>query len=368
MKTIHVEIPMVLPASYPVLVGQGLLNSMATWLPENATTLVLITDHVVKKLYAVALEKTLRQAGYRTLLLSFPAGETSKNLRTKSRLEAKMFADGVGRDACILAIGGGVVGDLAGFIAATYMRGIPYLQIPTTLLAMLDSSVGGKTGINTAQGKNLVGAFWQPQAVIADMQCLDTLPTKHKINGLIEALKVFLTNDVDALYEVQKKLDQVLAGDAATLIHLVHRAVSIKAQIVQSDEREQHQRMVLNFGHTMGHALEKITNYHLLHGYAVALGMLVEAKIAQIMGFLDETSFLFIQALLERLQIKACEWKHLHVDEMLQYTYLDKKNRAGTVYYVLLNALGSVYHVDQQYAHPVSDEVVRRAFFDIFQG
>ena len=364
---IDITLPGKLASSYPNQIGLKFLDNISDWMPSGVGRVVIITDHYVRKHYACLVEQALKSGGYNTLLLSFPCGEKNKNIRTKTKLEEKMLLEGCDRDSLILALGGGVVGDMAGFIAATFMRGISYIQIPTTLLAMVDSSVGGKTGIDTPQGKNLIGAFWQPKAVISDIECLKTLPQKQVINGLIEALKMFLTSDVESLNYLQQNLGGILRRDENILINIVHRAVKIKANIVQNDEKEKHQRATLNFGHTIGHALEKLSDYQLLHGYAVALGILVEVKIAQLMGHLEEKHYLLIKTLFSRLYILTSELKKFDVNDVIKNTKSDKKNRAGLVHYVLLNDLGSVYEMKNQFAHPVPDEVVRHAFLDIIE-
>jgi 3-dehydroquinate synthase len=367
IATIHVSLPEVRPSSYPIWIGSKLLENIPLWMPKCKSTVVIITDNWVKKHYASLLERSLNKEGYKTLLLSFPAGEQSKNKYTKNQLEEKMLRQGCDRDTLILALGGGVVGDLAGFIAATYMRGIAYIQMPTTLLAMVDSSVGGKTGINTTQGKNLIGAFWQPRAVISDIDCLRTLPKKQWINGLIEALKIFLISDADGLIALEQNLDLVLNNDEQTIINLICRAIQIKIDIVKHDERECNQRVVLNLGHTIGHALEQITNYQLLHGYAVALGLLIEAKIAQLMGLLEAKHYQFIKTLLIRLNISVNDLKGFDVNEIIKRTQLDKKKQAGSVRYVLLNDLGNVHEINNQFAHPVPDKVIKKAFLEIIK-
>lgn len=367
ISPIHVNLKAACASSYPIWIGSGLLENIALWMPKISSTLVIITDEHVSKHYALAFEQALKSEGYHTLLLSFPAGEKAKNRVTKSNLEEKMLAHSCDRDTVILALGGGVVGDLAGFVAATYMRGIAYIQMPTTLLAMLDSSVGGKTGIDTPQGKNLIGAFWQPIAVILDLNCLKTLNQEHLINGLIEAIKIFLTSDFKSLNDLEENLNLILSCNEKALSNLLCQAVTLKATMVMQDEREQGQRAVLNFGHTIGHALEKLSDYQVLHGYAVALGLLVESKIAQLMGFLEVKNFLFIQTLLQRLNITAKRLKKFDVNEVIQCTLLDKKKRAGLVRYVLLKDLGSVYAKENQFTHPVPDEVVKRAFLELIE-
>ena len=364
----NVELKGIPPSSYPLWIASGVLENIALWVPKNVSTVVIITDTTVKRLYAPKLVQTLKEAGYNTLLLSFPAGEKSKNIRTKCKLEEKMLENGCDRDSLILALGGGVVGDLAGFIAATYLRGIDYIQLPTTFLAMVDSSVGGKTGIDTPQGKNLIGAFWQPKAVVSDIQCLKTLPQQHLINGLIEAIKMFLTSDANSFDYFQHHLNPILRGDDDCLNQIVQRAVNIKATVVKNDEREDNQRAILNFGHTIGHALEQLTDYKLLHGYAVALGILVEAKIAELMDVLEPQRYLLIKTLLNHLDIQSNQLSNFDVDEVIQRTQFDKKKRAGVVHYVLLQELGNVHTLNQQFTHPVSDDIVKNAFLEILKN
>ncbi len=280
------------PSNFPASVGDqheiSGLESLETFLSLEQKV-VIITDHHVKKLYGDALLEKLLQRGFQAQLLSFRAGEKSKNSRVKERLEGEMLRHQCGRNTMIVALGGGVVGDLAGFVAATYMRGIPYIQIPTTLLAMVDSSIGGKTAINTIYGKNLIGAFWQPTAVIADLNFLTTLSQEQMINGLMEAIKIFLTNDRDQFFFVQEHLAQLLIPDLGLLEGVVIKAVEQKMALVHKDEKESGERMILNFGHTIGHAMEQVSQYKIMHGYAVGLGILVELKISELLGICSKT-------------------------------------------------------------------------------
>ncbi len=368
MKQLTVNIPAAKVISYPILIGKDFCNKNLSWAPKDYEKIIVITDHKVKKYYGTRFAKLLKTKGYNVSLLSFPAGEKYKSIKTKIKLEEQMLKLHCGRDTLILALGGGVVGDLAGFIAATYMRGIAYMQIPTTLLAMVDSSIGGKTGIDTAQGKNLIGAFWQPQAVIADINCLRTLPQKHLINGLIEALKVFLTNDAKSLTYFQNNIDRILDYDTTTLVSIVQRAAAIKSHIVSQDEKESNLRMVLNLGHTIGHALELVSQYKLLHGYAVAYGILVEAKIAELMGLLSTENYNRIAALLKKLHISGYMLKKWNINKIIAATALDKKARRGKINYVLLKNIGEVYQHDKRYAHAVPVKTVKKAFQDIIGG
>lgn len=370
MKQLRVKIPAKPTFSYPIHIASGLLTKIRIWLKDTTKydSLVIITDNNVKKLYGKILTQQLNTAGYKIKLLAFPGGEKSKQQKTKQYLEEQMLRQHCGRKTLCLALGGGVVGDLAGFVAATYMRGIPYIQIPTTLLAMVDSSVGGKTAIDTPYGKNLLGAFWQPISVIADLNCLKTLSREQFISGLVEALKMFLTSDAKSLRYAVKNLNKILVCDQNILQNVIYRAVRVKAEVVEKDEKENNLRMILNFGHTIGHALEQITHYKMLHGYAVAYGILVEAKIAEILGILSSKNFLIIQTLFAQLGIVGTALQKINIDQLIKATQLDKKVRTGKVYYVLLKDLGSVYVKKNRYAHVVENVIVKKAFLEICRG
>ncbi|OGT46989.1 MAG: 3-dehydroquinate synthase [Gammaproteobacteria bacterium RIFCSPHIGHO2_12_FULL_41_15] len=365
-STLTVRIPAKEPVAYPIVIGSGVLEKISAELLNQHNQIVLITDNKVKKLYGDFLCRLLKNKGYKILLLSFSSGEKFKNKKTKDILEEQMLSHSCKRHTLILALGGGVVGDLAGFIAATYMRGIPYIQIPTTLLAMVDSSVGGKTGIDTSYGKNLIGAFWQPKAVIADIQCLSTLPKKQLVNGLIEAVKIFLTCSLTDFKYLQKNIDKILNYDAATLAMLVKKSIKIKADIVQQDEREENLRMVLNFGHTMGHALELVSDYKILHGYAVAYGILLETKVAELMGLLSPKNYNIIESLMKKLGIQAVDLNKFDIGQIIQASKLDKKASAKTVNYILLKDLG-VIHLGKngKVVHPVPATIIENAFVAI---
>ena len=254
MHDLLMTIPAQSETVYPIKIGEQVLLNPKAWLPDDCLVkkMVIITDDHINTLYGPILVTAL--AEFKPLLFTFLSGEISKTNKTKQTLEEQMLQQHCDRDTLILALGGGVVGDLAGFIAATYMRGIPYIQIPTSLLAMVDSSVGGKTGINTSQGKNVIGAFWQPRAVIMDTTCLMTLSEIQMINGLIEALKMFMTHSLADFNYVDTHLDRILNKDMAALNHVVQQAVTIKISMVSLDEQDHGQRMTLNFGHTIGHA------------------------------------------------------------------------------------------------------------------
>lgn len=362
---ITVTLPPQQSTSYEIYIETDLLNHPERWLPKDAQNkrIVIITEDNVKQLYGEMLENILHQ--YKPLLISFPPGEKSKSYQIKQLLQEKMIQQYCNRETLILALGGGVVGDLAGFVASTYMRGVPYIQIPTTLLSMIDSSVGGKTSINTLHGKNLIGSFWQPSCVVSDLTCLKSLPPIHMINGLIEAIKIFLTKDQAAFYYVKEHLNSILQKDMVVLQNVITRAVQLKSDVVSHDEKESHERSILNFGHTMGHAIETLSDYTILHGTAVALGILVEAKISQLLGFLNCDEYEIIQSLLFKLHISGDHLKEFDPEKIIQVTRSDKKTKSNQVRYVLLNKLGQVWHENDIFTYPVSDTLVKEALREI---
>src|SRR3989338_262835 len=350
---------------YPIKIGTDLLRNLENYLPDDCSDkkIVIITDDQVYSLYSDALKNAF--ATFNPLCLTFPAGEKSKNNHTKQSLEQEMISNHCDRDTLIIALGGGVVGDIAGFIASTYLRGITYIQIPTTLLAMVDSSVGGKTGINTAEGKNLIGAFWQPKNVIADIHCLLSLSKEQLINGLIEALKMFLTSNEKSFYYATHHISDILTKNISVLTRIVRDSIKIKVAVVSADEKENNQRMILNFGHTIGHAIEKIMGYEILHGYAVGFGILVEAKISQLLGILSFEDYQLIQTIFSTLCITGDQLKKLDPLKIIQATKNDKKVKENAVRYVLLKKIGQVFVENGNYAHTISDEIVKQALLEV---
>lgn len=359
-----VEIPHSPSISYPLWIDSQLLQKPFHWLPGLglAKRYVVITDHTVQHHYGHSLVAALHKMGEACTLFSFTPGEASKTYKTKMRLEKLMLKNQCDRETILLALGGGVVGDLTGFIAATYGRGIAYLQLPTSLLAMVDSSIGGKTGINRPEGKNLIGAFWQPMAVIADVDCLQTLPKTHLINGFIEAIKVFLTHDAQSVLYVRDHLSELLTYDPSFLKKIIETAVSIKAKVVQEDEKDTGVRMVLNFGHTVGHAIEYATRYKLLHGYAVALGILVESKISVLLGLLPKETYSLLCEIFFKLGIYGSTLKVIDLQAVSSSMRRDKKIKSGQIRYILLKKLGQVHEENHSITHGVPGEVFQKAW------
>jgi len=352
--------------SYDIIVGQGFFENFFDYIKDikNINHYAIITDSTVKKLYGLNLLSQLKSKFKKKLkvdLLSFPAGEASKSQSVKTKLENQIFEKKCGRDTLIIALGGGVVGDLAGFIASTYMRGIPYVQVPTSLLAMVDSSVGGKTGINTSYGKNLIGAFWQPKKVIADIDCIENLPQKEFVNGLIEAIKMFFTHDAKMVdYCIQNK-KKILKKDPKIIQQIITKAIQIKAGVVTRDECEANERMTMNFGHTICHAIEKINNYKIMHGYAVGLGIIVEAKISELLGLLSKQSYQLIENIIIDLGINRNDLKNYKTQDIIKLIKIDKKARNNKPLFVLLNDIGKVYKKNCNFAHYVDDKIVKKA-------
>jgi 3-dehydroquinate synthase len=325
--------------SYPILIGQGLLQDAGVVAAAVASRDVLVvTNETVAPLYLARLAQGL--AGRRVATVVLPDGEQYKTLATVERILDALVAGRMNRDACVVALGGGVVGDMAGFAAACYQRGVDYVQVPTTLLAQVDSSVGGKTGVNHPGGKNLIGAFHQPRAVVSDIGTLATLPPRELRAGLAEVIKYGLIADVAFLGWIEDNLAALLALDGDALTHAVRRSCEIKAAIVAEDEREHGRRALLNLGHTFGHAIETATGYgEWLHGEAVGTGMLIAADLSQRLGWLGAADVARVHGLLDRAGLPT-QAPPVGAGRALELMGMDKKVLAGRIRLVLLRALG----------------------------
>ena len=292
--------------------------------------------------------------------LSFPAGERSKTRETWLRLTDALLDRGFGRDSGLIALGGGVTGHLAGFVAATYMRGVPYLQVPTTLVAMADASVGGKTGVDTPAGKNLVGAFHPPAAVLADPVVLGTLPDAVFREGLAETVKHGLIADLDYFEWMERHIPEIGRRDPEALTHLVRRSVEIKAAVVEEDEREQGRRAILNAGHTVAHALERESRYELTHGPAVALGLLAECQIAEDLDIAAPGLRQRVARLLADLGLPTRSTRGFDAAAVMAAMHQDKKNRDGETRMALPLTIGEMHHTGG-WTTPVRDDVIGAA-------
>jgi len=325
--------------SYPILIGAGLLRDTAV-LGEavQARDVLVVTNEVVGPLYLEALSRGLEGKRLRSLVL--PDGERHKTLEVAGRIFDALVAGRLNRDACIVALGGGVVGDMAGFAAACYQRGVDYVQVPTTLLAQVDSSVGGKTGVNHPGGKNLIGAFHQPRAVVSDTATLATLPGRELCAGLAEVLKYGLVADAAFLDWIDAHLEALRALDAAALAYAIRRSCEIKAQIVAEDEREHGRRALLNLGHTFGHAIETATGYgEWLHGEAVGVGMLLAADLSCRLGWIEAAEVERLRGLLRRAGLPD-RAPAIGAARALELMGMDKKVLDGRLRLVLLRRTG----------------------------
>jgi 3-dehydroquinate synthase len=327
--------------SYPIHIGAGLLDQGALFAQYIANRrAVIVTNGVVAPLYAARLEGALASAGVSSMRIEIPDGEQHKNWATLDAVFAQLLQARIDRRTTLVALGGGVVGDLAGFAAATYQRGAPFLQVPTTLLAQVDSSVGGKTAINHALGKNMIGAFHQPRAVIADLATLDSLPRRELASGLAEVVKHGAIHDAAFFSWIEENAEALAERRHDALAHAVRRSCEIKAAVVAEDERENGARALLNFGHTFGHAIESGQGYGAwLHGEAVAAGMVLAARLSsQVLG-LPAADVARLQALLARLGLPVAP-PPMPVSRWLEFMGRDKKNDGGAIALILLERLG----------------------------
>ncbi len=345
METIEVNLQQF---SYSIRVGNGLVNN----LPEYFTKInsgqqwVVITQPFLAEKYGQVLIRQLQAKGFRVDLIVVAEGESVKSLSQVEELYNQLLNLRCDRSTTLLALGGGVVGDLTGFVAATFMRGINYIQVPTTLLAMVDSAIGGKTGVNLPQGKNLVGSIYQPRAVFIDPQLLATLPPRQVISGLAEVMKYGAIRDREFFMELSTRLESLMdLSDQDLLQRAISRSCAIKAEVVVRDERESDLRRILNYGHTIGHGLEVLHGYGgLTHGVAVAYGMLAAGAIARKRGMLNTEDWELFQSTLKRFPLPRL--KEFDESELLAIIRRDKKHKAGKLHFVLLDGLGRTKIVD----------------------
>lgn len=334
--------------SYEIHIGSGILMHTGHQLKENgfAGKLIIITNPIVKRLYGDTLKQNLTQGGFSVTILQVPDGEKQKSLDTAGRLYYELSNFYAERTTPILALGGGVIGDLTGFVAATYLRGVPLIQIPTTLLAQVDSSIGGKVAVNHNQLKNKIGAFYQPRLVISDISTLSTLPQKELTNGLAEVIKYAVIGDNEFFTYLERNLDGIKSLDERLLEEIVYRSAKIKAEIVEKDEKDLGLRNILNYGHTIGHAIESASDFRVEHGKAVALGMLAAGRISNKLGLLDKNELIRLKGIIQRADLTT-ELPNLEVEKIIQAIKHDKKILRGKIRFILPKALGSVFITDE---------------------
>ncbi|MDT8901797.1 3-dehydroquinate synthase [Anaeroselena agilis] len=354
MAEVNVNLPGGGYAIYIEPGGLDLLGERISRLNLGDRALV-VTDAVVADLYGERALAALRRAGVRAGLAVIPPGEESKSLAAAEGLYTQAIEGGLDRRSPIIAVGGGVVGDLAGFVAATYLRGVPFIQVPTTLLAQVDSSVGGKVAVNHPAGKNLIGAFYQPRLVVADVAVLATLPARELASGLAEVVKYGVIADAAFFAWLGANSEAILARDAGVLGEIVRRSCEIKAAVVEQDEKESHLRMILNFGHTIGHAVEAATGFaRYTHGEGVAIGMYGAALLASLLGRCGRETVENVAALLGRFGLPTAA-RGCRAEDLTAYLARDKKSIGGVVNWVLPDGIGRV-----TICGDVPDEAVRQ--------
>ncbi len=345
--------------SYGVLIGGGLLSETGRLLKDRGFTgkIVIITNPPVQKLYGDVLAESLKAAGFEVTVLSVADGEENKSLDSAGRLYKELADSYAIRTTPVLALGGGVIGDLAGFVASTYMRGIPFVQIPTTLLAQVDSSIGGKVAVNHGKLKNEIGSFYQPKLVIADTATLKTLPPEQFANGMAEVIKSAVIRDTAFFSFIENSIYNRKANDDIPFEEMVFRAAGIKADVVANDELDTGLRNILNFGHTVGHAVETVSDFRVSHGEAVALGMLAEAAIALKSGFFSDEELSRLKKIIAAAGLPT-EMPNLDADKMIEAMRHDKKITSDKIKFVLPKAIGDVF-ISEDVSPALIEEVLK---------
>jgi 3-dehydroquinate synthase len=333
-RSYDIEIGTSLDQAGERLKGLGLGQKMA-----------LVTNPTIKKLHGRRIVDSLKAAGFLVMSIEVPDGEQHKNLDWANAVYTALLTNGFDRKSALAAFGGGVIGDLTGFAAATFMRGVPFVQVPTTLLAMVDSSVGGKTGVNHPMGKNMIGAFYQPKKVLMDLAVLKTLPKEEFLSGMAEVIKYGVVRDAALFDYLDKNRDHILSLDPDALLHIIKRSCEIKAEVVSKDEREGGLRAILNFGHTVGHAIETAENYTMRHGEAVAVGMVYASRLARRTGLCDASVPERVEKLIKSYGLPAnltALSRRPSVTELMDAMQIDKKAEGGRVKFVLPEKIGEV--------------------------
>lgn len=330
--------------SYDILIDSGILSNIGEQLKGfNFSKVAVISNSTVFKLYGDVFTNLLKNAGFDCLEVIIPDGEEHKNFGRTYQILTELLRNRLDRKSCLIALGGGVIGDITGFAASIYMRGISFIQIPTTLLAQVDSSVGGKTGVNHELGKNMIGTFYQPKLVLIDIETLKTLSKRELLCGIAEIIKYGVIWDEKLFDFMEQNRDAVLNIKQDAIKHIIKRSCEIKAEVVSKDEREVGLRAILNYGHTVGHAIETETGYRrYLHGEAIAIGMNLEARLSGLLGFINEKEVLKIKNLIDAYGLPSEAPPDLNTDKLISHMLLDKKVESGEMKFVLPEKIGSV--------------------------
>ena len=346
--------------SYDILIGRGLLSRLAEFIPERPGRAVIVTNPEINRLYGGKVCQSLKSVGIDFSTVEIPEGEAHKTLDDANRVYDHLLAENYDRKTLMIALGGGVIGDLTGFVASTFQRGVPYLQVPTTLLSQVDSSVGGKTAVNHPKGKNMIGAFYQPRAVVADLDTLKTLAPEEFRCGLAEVIKYGVIEDPELFTFLEDNVESILGLDEGCLAHIIETSCAIKARVVEKDERESKYRMVLNFGHTLGHAVEALTHYaKFKHGEAVAIGMVFAAQLSKHLGICDSPTLDRIELLISRFGLPT-RLPQFDPDDYIASMLHDKKAQDGKIRFILVREVGSI-----EIAEAVEESALRKALGEL---
>lgn len=364
MSTFNVELKKVVDDSYEIEIGFGLegklIKDLKNGLVGSIKKFAVITDSIVKELYADNILNMLKEAGYSADLFVFKEGEKSKTRKTKEEVEDAMLAKGYRRDCCIIAVGGGVVTDLAGFLAGTYGRGVPFINYATTLLAAADASVGGKTAVDTPLATNLIGIFNQPEKVYLDIATWKTLPKRQVYSGMAETIKHACIADKDLFEYLNENMDKILDIDKEACEHIAKANCKVKYEVVMKDERESGLREILNLGHTVGRAIETVSDYELLHGEAVAIGLVAAANLACKLGYVTDKESEAVKMLLEKANLPVAIPDYIDREELVKKLYTDKKIRDGKLRFVMQKGIGDVVEFEEGvFATPIHEDVAR---------
>ncbi len=369
MSTFNVELKRVVDDSYDIEVGfelsAKLVKDIKNGLVGNIKKFAVITDSIVKELYADPIAGMLSAEGYTVDVFSFPEGEKSKTRETKEFVEDSMLSKGYRRDCCIIAVGGGVVTDLGGFVAGTYGRGVPFINFATTLLAAADASVGGKTAVDTPLATNLIGIFNQPEKVYIDIAAWKTLPPRQLYSGMAETIKHACLADRELFDYLNENMDKIYSIDSEACEYIAEKNCRIKYDVVMKDERESGLREVLNLGHTVGRAIETVSDYRLLHGEAVSIGLVAEVKLSNKLGYVTEDEMNSVIALLNKANLPTSIPDYIDREALVKKLYTDKKVRNGHLRFVLQNGIGDVVQFGENvFATPISEDVAREIIMD----
>lgn len=370
MGTFNVELKKVVDDSYEIEIGfdlqDKLISDLKNGLVGNISKFAVITDSIVKELYADRILTMLVEHGYKADMFVFEAGEKSKTRKTKEVIEDAMLEKGYRRDCCIIAVGGGVVTDLAGFLAGTYGRGVPFINYATTLLAAADASVGGKTAVDTPLATNLIGLFNQPEKVYLDIATWKTLPERQISSGLAETIKHAIIANKEFFDFLSQHINEALAIEKGVCEHIADENCRIKYEVVMKDERESGLREVLNLGHTVGRAIETVSDYQLLHGEALSIGIVAEVKLAYKLGYVTSGEVNKVVNLLERAKLPVAIPDYIDREALVKKLYTDKKVKNGNIRFVIQKGIGDVVEFeDGIFATPIDESITREIIMDM---